>query len=334
MQTLSKTISANGALAWGIAASTLVTLAIWALGERLNAVPLAPDTGASWYYWKLTDPTWVTRLSAWLPYLLHNIALWYLIYRAQQAKPGYTSGLHWFNVWALVVNGFFGVLHVLQTHFFYDGIAQDVSIFSSQGSVVVLLVLVLIMENRRRGMFWGKPVPIATQVVDFVRKYHGYFFAWAITYTFWFHPAVSTAGHLLGFFYTYLLMLQGSLFFTRAHVNKWWTFSLEFLVLIHGTIVAVLQASGIWPMFAFGFGGVVVINQMHGLGLKPWAKWSILAVYCTLALYIYSDRGLEKLNEIIRIPFIYGVVVLVLAGLIWMGLWIYQIARPQTKTLG
>ncbi len=41
-----------------------------------------------------------------------------------------------------------------------------------------------------------------------------------------------TNGHLIGFFYMFLLMLQGSLFFTRIHVNRWWTLIQEFLVLV------------------------------------------------------------------------------------------------------
>ena len=36
--------------------------------------------------------------------------------------------------------------------------------------------------------------------------------------------------------------------------------------MIHGTLVAVMQGNGIWPMFLFGFAGIFVITQMHGLG--------------------------------------------------------------------
>ena len=53
-----------------------------------------------------------------------------------------------------------------------------------------------------------------------MRKYHGYVFAWATVYTFWYHPMENTAGHLIGFFYMFLLLLQGSLFLTRIHINK------------------------------------------------------------------------------------------------------------------
>jgi hypothetical protein len=315
-------LSSNTAMGWGILFASVITLLIALLDSRLASVRLLPDQGPSWYYWQLANPTFWSKVSSWGLYIAHQLAIWYLIYRAQIERPKYTAGLHWFNVAALVVNGTFGALHVLQTHLFYDGLAQDVSIFSSQGSVIVLLVLILIMENGRRGMFWGKPAPIGKQVVDFVKRYHGYFFAWAVIYTFWYHPAVSTPGHLLGFFYTYLLMLQGSLFFTRAHLNRWWTFSLEFLVLLHGTMVAIIQGNGIWPMFAFGFAGILVITQMHGLNLKNWTRWLILGLYCGAALLVYSGRGWGKLNEVIRIPIIDYVLVFAIAGIIWLGLWV------------
>jgi hypothetical protein len=40
------------------------------------------------------------------------------------------------------------------------------------------------MENKRRGLFWGKKAPIPDATMNFVRKYHGYVFSWAIVYTF------------------------------------------------------------------------------------------------------------------------------------------------------
>jgi hypothetical protein len=49
------------------------------------------------------------------------------------------------------------------------------------------------MENRRRGMFFGKKLPINQQIIPFARKYHGYFFAWATIYN---HPMEPTSGHL------------------------------------------------------------------------------------------------------------------------------------------
>ena len=310
------------ALWGGILFSLAFTALIWWAGQRLEGIYHLPDQGASWYYWKLPQPTFWTRATAWAGYAVHQIAAWALIYYAQTRVKRYTAGLHRVNVIALAGNAFFILLHFIQTHLWYDGLAQDVSIWSSQGSVILLLVLVLLMENPRRGLFFGKKVPISQRIVRFARKYHGYVFAWAGVYTFWYHPMEPTGGHLIGFFYMFLLMLQGSLFFTRVHVNRWWTLVQEVTVLFHGTLVAVLQGNGIWPMFAFGFGGIFVITQMHGLGWSRWTKGLVLAIYAGSALAVYSQRGWVQLNEIVRIPLIEYLLVFVLAGLIGAGLWL------------
>jgi hypothetical protein len=306
----------------GISFSFLFTAFIWWAGKRLEGVPLLPDFGVAWYYWRLPNPTFWTHATAWGGYLLHQVTLWGLIYYAQTRVKRYTTGLHPVNVWALAANVFFILLHFIQTHIWYDGLAQDVSIFSSQGSVIVLLVWVLLMENSRRGLFFGKKAPISKRITDFARRYHGYFFAWAIVYTFWYHPMVNTPGHLIGFFYMFLLLLQGSLFFTRIHLNRWWTLTQELMVMVHGTLVAMMQGNGIWPMFAFGFAGIFVITQMHGLRLSLRARLGILAVYVASVLWIYSGRGWGQLNEIIRIPLIEYLSVFVLAGLFGAGLWV------------
>ena len=312
-----------GGILFGLAFTAL----IWWAGARLDAIELLPDQGVAWYYWRLPNPTFLTRATAWLSYLAHQIAIWALIYIAQKDKLKYTTNLHKVNLYALGVNAIFIAWHFVQTHLWYDGLAQDVSIFSSQGSVIVLLVWIMLMENQRRGLFLGKKAPISQQVIRFARKYHGYFFAWATIYTFWYHPMVSTSGHLIGFLYMFMLLLQGSLFFTRIHINKWWMFANEFAVLVHGTLVAVMQGNGIWPMFAFGFGGVFIITQMHGLGLSRWVKWSLLFIYVVLVLLVYSERGWDKLNEIIRIPVIDYLAVFILAGLFWLGLWLARLVR-------
>ena len=149
----------------------------------------------------------------------------------------YSKTLHPINVVALLASLAFIGLHELQTQLFYDGLAQDVSIFSSQGSVVLLLVVVLLMENRRRGMFFTTPMPMKAQVIDFARKYHGYLFSWAAIYTFWYHPMLNTSGHLIGFFYMFLILIQGSLFLTRAHTNRVWTLCLELLVAVLSLLI-------------------------------------------------------------------------------------------------
>jgi len=319
------------ALLGGVLFSLLVTGAIWLLGQRLASVPHLPDAGPSWYYWKLPGPTFWGRVTAWGFYALHQIAFWAAIYYAQTRVKRYQSGLQRINVIALAINAFFIVLHLVQTQIWYDGLAQDVSIWSAQGSVVLMLVFILLMENPRRGLFFGKKMPFPQRAVHLVRKYHGYIFAWATVYTLWYHPTEPTSGHLIGFLYMFLLLLQGSLFLTRVHVNRWWMVVQEVMVLVHGSLVAVMQGNSLWPMFAFGFGGIFVITQMHGLGLSRLVRGLILAVYGVAALAVYYQRGWVRLNEIVRIPIIEYVAVFILAYLIGGVLWLFSRLRAPAR---
>lgn len=326
-----KQLNSTAALWGGIIFSLAFTALIWAAGNYLDSIPHYPDSGPSWYYWRLMEPTIWTRFTAWGLYALHQVAFWGLIYYAQKHAYKYTSGLHKLNLIALAMNGIFILLHFIQTHIWYDGLAQDVSIWSSQASVIILLVWVLLMENSRRGLFFGKKIKISERINRFARKYHGYIFSWAIVYTFWYHPMEGTSGHLIGFFYMFLLMVQGSLIFTRAHLNKWWTLTLEVLVLFHGTLVAVMTGNELWPMFAFGFAGIFVITQMHGLGLSFLTRLMILIAYIISALIIYSQRGWVQINEIVRIPLIEYLAVFLLAGIIAGGLWIARLFKKSGK---
>jgi len=155
----------------GIIFSLAFTGLIWWAGARLDAVELLPDEGMAWYYWKLPNPTFLTRAIVWLSYLAHQVSLWSLIYIAQRDKLKYSSNLHKVNLIALGVNAIFITWHFVQTHLWYDGLAQDVSIFSSQGSVIVLLVWIMLMENPRRGLFFGKKVRFSQEVIRFARQY-------------------------------------------------------------------------------------------------------------------------------------------------------------------
>jgi hypothetical protein len=307
----------------GILFSLTFSALIWWAGQRLASVPHLPDTGPSWYYWKLPEPTFWSRATAWGFYLMHQVSIWVIIYMAQSRGARYTTRLHRFNVAALAANALFITLHLLQTQVWYDGLAQDVSIWSSQASVIVLLVWVLLMENRRRGMFFGKKLPISQQIIRFARKYHGYFFAWATIYTFWYHPMEPTSGHVIGFFYMFLLLLQGSLFFTRIHTNRWWNVTQEVVVLAHGALVAVMQGNNMWRMFGFGFGGMFVITQMHGLGLSRRVRWLILALYVAAALVAYGLYDITMIHQIFWIPVIEYLGVVILAAIFGAGLWLY-----------
>jgi len=198
-------------------------------------------------------------------------------------------------------------MHLLQTHLFYDGLAQDVPIWSSQYSVIGMLVIILILLAVRRGVFFGKLRKIPETIMDFFKQYHGYYISWALVYTFWFHPMDGDGQLLLGFFYMFLLFLQFSFSGTYIHFKINWITLLEVFVAFHGTIVALLNNQPFWTMFCFGFCAIFVVTQVHGLTGNKIIRFGALGLYFIGVVIAYYFRGYERLFEITYIPIIlYG----------------------------
>lgn len=307
----------------GIGAAAAFTLLIAVTAAGLSGFEIVGKTVPFAYPWRLIQPTALSRLSAWGGYVLHNLAAWVIIYLAKREKPRISANLRWFN-WAMIAtNGAFILLHWLQSHLWYDGLAQDVPEISALGSVALMLMVVIILESPRRGLIFGKKLRFDQRFLRIVRQYHGYLFSWAIIYTFWYHPTLGTIGHLAGFFYMFLLFAQSALMFNRAHFNRLWTFGLEVFVLLHGSLVAIFQGSGLWPMFAFGFGGMVVLTQMYGLGLHTWTRRLLAIGFVTLAVVTYVGMGrLANIHEILRIPVLDYTVIFLLYGIFLAGSWV------------
>ena len=236
-----------------------------------------------------------------------------MIAKAKRERGPYVAGLRPINVWSLWVHGGFVVLHIVQSKLWYDGLAQNFSPMVSQFAVIFMLVFILMLENPRRGLFFGKKVPIKVSVIQLIKQYHGYYFSWAIIFTFWFHPIELTFGHLLGTFYVLLLMLQGSLIFTKFHRNRWWTVTLESFVLFHGATVAYLsprQPIETVAMFAFGFLTIFVVTQLYGLGVKRKAIVGVSFAYL-LGLTIFYWGNFGGASAVLRVPAVeYGFVFL------------------------
>jgi hypothetical protein len=299
-------LDSHVAFGLAIAASLVFCALIWAANGWLARFENPPDRPGMFYQWQLPSPDLWAQVTSWLGYLLHQLTLWALIWKAQRAAR--TGGLTWsrelkpVNVAALGANAFFVLLHFAQTHLFYDGLAQDVPEWTAQFSVILLLLVVILMENPRRGIAFGKPWGgFVRHAGDVARRYHGYYFAWATVWTFWYHPMIFTSGHILGFLYMFLLFAQGSLFFTRAHVNRYWTLSLEALVMVHGVIVALMNADGMWHMFGFGLAGVFVVTQAWGLGLRRSTCWAPAGAYVLAVIAFYSGWGWEDFPAVFRI---------------------------------
>jgi len=318
---------------WGLAGCAAFMGLVFTFAPYSSDVVFPPDRGAWWYEWQLADATFWTRLAAWLPYTLHQLSIWLLIAHARRARPRYVFGLHRFNVAALAINASALLLHIAQTKLTYDGLAQDVHEATSMMSVVLMLLLVFLMENRRRGLFFGKGIALLDGPGEVVRRYHGYYFSWAIIYTFWYHPVEMTPGHIAGFAYMSLLLLQSSLFFTRFHVNRWWTMFLETLFVVHGALVAyyimVDGQGGPWHMFLFGGVAVFLITQLHGLGLGTRGKLAI-ALPLLAAMVVFYSSYPDQLVGVTRLPMIMYAGTMVMAMLVWIlssiGRWLVRAA--------
>ena len=325
-------IDAKQAINWSIVFSVLLCAAILAMGGVLSQFEIIPHPEDPLVYeWQLAEQTAWGQLTAWLGFAVHQLLIWATIAYAQKrySKRDYSNTLRPVNLWALGINLVFIGLHYLQSLFFYDGIAQDLPGWTAQFAVALMLIVVLGMENQRRGLFFGKKVKFRKAFTDGLRKYHGYFFSFAVIYTFWFHPMVATWGHLIGFIHVVLVMAQGSMMFMRVHLNKRWTLLLEILVLPHAVQVALNQTSNMWPMFFFGFAAIFLVTQMHGLGLKRWVRQVFYSSFLLLTLYVYFVlREPYEVNEVLRIPLIEYLILFVMYWIYLAGARIGSRMRP------
>ena len=297
---------------------------------RFQAI-LLPDTGAGWYYWKLPQISLMATISAWLLYILHQVSVWYLIFKLKDQPMLGENEVGPINMKLLIVNGVFILLHMLQTALFYDGLAQNVPVMSSQGSVIVMLVIVLIMTNSKRGFFFGKKVKLPSKGIQGTYKIHSYYIAWALVYTFWFHPTEGTWGHLLGFFYIFLLMFQMSMGKTKFHNNIKWITLLEVYVAFHGAIVALEAANGMWPMFMFGFMMMFIVTGMYGIISNKIALIAASVIYLAMAALVFSGvfgnaNTIGDIQQITWIPIILYALVFVIA---WVIAGVYSLIKPK-----
>ena len=286
---------------FAVALGAVLVILTWLLGGRLEEIPHLPDEGAHWYYWQLAEPRAATRASAWAGYAFHQIFIWAVLFRARKEKV-HPEAASRYNIAVLLINLAFILLHLLQTHIWYDGLAQDVPIWTSQGSVIVMLVLMLVMLTPRRGFILGKKISLPAKSMQFLNKVHGPFISWALVYTFWFHPMEGSYGLLSGFFYMFLLFIQLGMFRTRIHYNIRWLVLLETLVAVHGTLITLEKQNPIWPMFLSGFLFMFAFTYVFGLTGKTILRIITVILYVISVVLMYYFRGFGKLYEVSFIP--------------------------------
>ncbi|MHA2408356.1 MAG: hypothetical protein ACXACA_08305 [Candidatus Ranarchaeia archaeon] len=305
----SSTSSNQASKAWvgSIIFAVIFTFIIWFVGPQLDPVlaTLLPDQGAAWYYWKLPSREFVNMLIVWSFYLAHQFSIWGSIYWAQKNLTAFktrpTKGLTRYNWATLLINAFFIVLHLVQTHIWFDGLAQDVPIITSQGSVIVMLVMILIIE----------------------------------------HPPMAYDPQLLtGFFYMFLLFTQASLAYTVIHVDRRWVVLLESFVGVHAFIVAVyntLQHNSIdmWAMFASGFAFMFVFTYLYAFKLKKEVRYSAMIVYFAALAWVYLPATLlgygRPLDFLLRIEFLWIPIILYLLAIVFAAVVYPYVHRKQAK---
>lgn len=331
-----KMITVKKAFIFSLLSFGIITIAMVLLTPYVTRVyPLLDDKGASWYFWKLPAPHRVVRISSWTGYILHQISIFTLFFAGRKTKPekGMVSKL---NLMILGVNLLFVVLHQIQTVLWYDGLAQDVPVFTSQGSVIVMLVLVLYLMIPRRGLFFGKKFNPPQRLYRFIRQWHGLYICWALIYTFWFHPMEGNWGMVSGFMYMFLLFIQMSLFNTRVHFNAFWIVLLEGGVAIHGALITLYKeqldlmessTGNVWAMFLFGFLVMFIVTQMYTLKWRKSVYYIVSGIFILALCLVYSLlRGWNHIFEITFIPVaLYGGVLL----LIGMGYLIENIGKKK-----
>ena len=335
-----KAYSLKSALWFVFLFSFAMVAATWLVSPLLAPfrAQLLPDSGASWYYWKLPHPELWASISMWVLYLAHQITVWVLIAKLKDDPWPEAGTIGRYNLQLLIANAVFITLHLVQTTLFYDALAQFTPVMSSQGSVIVMLVMMLILLNSRRGLFFGKKVYLPPLGVAATQKIHGFYIAWAVVFTFWFHPMEGTAGHLLGFLYLFLLMGQMSLARTSWHTKIGWLTFLEVFVAFHGAVVAICAGNGMWPMFFFGFMMMFIVTQVFGIIKSKLAIAGIVASYATLVSIAYSGAlatlftgtpvGWTDIHQITWIPIILYGLVFVLA---WLFAGVYALIKKGKK---
>lgn len=332
--------SLKGVFWISIISAIILTLAIYFIPTTIESFydnPALNDTGGSYYYWKFLpqDKDIWARITAWGFFILHFVTVAYFIVKLRHNPKERGTEYSKYNIYLLLINLFYIILHFIHTTIWYDALATDTPVWSSQGSVIVMLILILILENQRRGLFFGKKMPFPKESVKVIRKTHGMYIALATIFTFWFHPMEFLWAHTIGFLYMFLLFIQLSLTRTKMHQNIYWTFALEVTVLVHGTVVAFTTQNAPWAMFLFGFAAILVITQIYGVKANKWVIRGTQLIFVLLALITYSglvgERTWIDINEIFRIPVIDYVLVFAFVYGIYLPIFIKQkwLTKPE-----
>ena len=150
-----------------------------------------------------------------------------------------------------------------------------------------------------------------------MRKYHAYYFSYAITLDWYMHPLEASVGHLTGLLLDFMIFWQAISIYTPAHRNKWWCIACEFIVTFHGPLIALGRGGGA-GMFGFGFTIVFMCSGQWGLPLNKATRAMLASLFFGLLVANYGlgwskkfgnePVGWADMQEVVRIPMLYYII--------------------------
>ncbi|KAI8147066.1 hypothetical protein BJV82DRAFT_508611 [Fennellomyces sp. T-0311] len=201
------------------------------------------------------------------------------------------------------------VFKLVQTHTTYDGLAMDVSEGATQGSVIAVLVVALMLAIPSRGIAFGQfkkiQSPSFKETMTFVKKYHGYVMSFGTVLNFHYHPA--------------------------SHRNKYWVLLLEAWVFLHGTLTAIIQPGTNWQIFSYGFAIIFFVNQLYDTPIPKRHPWLLAFIYVLFSVAV--AYGFRENRAYYKMTFVPVAEYLCLLTCIGVGMATAVILRNQSPVV-
>ncbi len=302
----------------------------YVVNDQVMDVTLGVKTGPFDYLWKLAyrnnTHMQVIYIAAFVHYVGNAILIMLRRRDTVFKKVEFTT----YNIMLLTFNLIMILSHIILSIKYFDMLAQDYPSYTAQATVVLMLIILLLIQNSKRGFIFGYKLK-NTRALNVLYKIHGPIFLFALVYTLWYHPFVATLGHLFGFMYMYLLFIQISFTHTKIHYDTRWVGLLEAFVLIHGFAVAYfISETNLVAMFVFGFGVMITSTIIYSFSKNKAGNIAIFVLLLVIAIVYYQTVGISRINEIVRIPVIeYGGALVIY----WLIILVQKLRKKNVKSI-
>jgi hypothetical protein len=152
------------------------------LSDLTNGIPLRGELGyGKFLIYGTTIPfeypfrLSVAQYSAWFFYIPHQLLQFYIIYNARKHSK-WSPSLNVYAKQMFLLNFVFVVLHFIQSHLWYDGLAGSFPEISTLFAGVSSLLAPFIFQMKNRGVafHWKTDNPSLLEFFQLFKEYHGY----------------------------------------------------------------------------------------------------------------------------------------------------------------